>query len=53
MRCQWMAFDPSTGLRNEFLAEQILQFDLGEKIELPFGALPISLVRLQDLFNLC
>jgi hypothetical protein len=46
-----MAFDPETGLRNEFLEEQLLQSDLGEKIEQQEGSIRITLVRLEDLFR--
>jgi hypothetical protein len=47
---QWMAFDPITGLRNELLQEQVLQSDLGSKVESQ-GARRITLVRLEDLFR--
>jgi hypothetical protein len=50
-RYQWMAFDPTTGLRNELLEEQLLQSDLGEKIEQLEGSRRISLVRLEELFR--
>ena len=46
----WLVFDP-TGLRNELLAEQLLQSDLGQKVEQTEGARSISLVRLEDLFR--
>ena len=50
-RHPWMAFDQSTGLRNEFFEEQVLQSDLGEKIEQQGGAVKITLVRLEELFR--
>jgi hypothetical protein len=46
-----MAFDTSTGLRNELLAEQLLASDLGAKVEQGGGAISISLVRLEELFR--
>jgi hypothetical protein len=47
-----MAFDPMTGLPNRLFAEQVLQSDLGEKLEgRPPGPLSISLVRLDELFG--
>jgi hypothetical protein len=49
-RYQW-AFDASTGLRNELFAEQLLQSDLGEKVEKQEGSRSISLVRLEELFR--
>jgi len=46
-----MAFDPATGLPNKLFAEQVLQSDLGEKLEmLPPGPRSIDLARLDDLF---
>lgn len=51
LRHPWMAFDASTGLRNELFAEQLLQSDLGEKIEQQGGSVTISLVRLEELFR--
>jgi hypothetical protein len=49
---QWMVFNPATGQRNEFLAEQLLQNDLGEKIEqAAAGPTRITLVRLEELFR--
>ena len=48
---QWMAIDPRTGLRNEFLAEQLLQSDLGQKIEHLQGSVKVTLVRLEELFR--
>jgi hypothetical protein len=50
-RHPWMAFDAATGLRNEFLEEQLLQSDLGEKIEQHEGSIRITLIRLEDLFR--
>jgi hypothetical protein len=50
-RHQWMAFDASTGLHNELLPEQLLQSDLGEKIEQQHGSRSINLVRLDELFR--
>jgi hypothetical protein len=50
-RYQWMAFDTTTGLRNELLEEQVLQSDLGEKVETLGGSRRISLVRLEELFR--
>jgi hypothetical protein len=48
----WMAFDLTTGLPNRLFAEQILQSDLGEKLESkPPGPRSISLVRLDELFG--
>ena len=47
----WMAFDPATGLPNKLFAEQILQSDLGQKLEMqPPGPRSIDLARLDDLF---
>ena len=47
----WMAFDPATGLPNKLFAEQILQSDLGQKLEMqPQGPRSIDLARLEDLF---
>jgi hypothetical protein len=52
VRHSWMAFDPATGLPNKLFAEQILQSDLGEKLETPPpGPRSISLVRLDELFG--
>jgi hypothetical protein len=52
IRHAWMAFDPATGLPNRLFAEQILQSDLGEKLEsTPPGPRSISLVRLDELFG--
>lgn len=50
-RHPWMAFDVTTGLRNKFLAEQLLQSDLGEKVEMKDGPRSINLVRLEELFR--
>ena len=36
---------------NEFFEEQVLQSDLGEKIEQQGGAVKITLVRLEELFR--
>ena len=48
---QWMATDHS-GHRNQFLQEQILQYELGNKIEKTTeGSKSISHVRLEDLFG--
>lgn len=48
----WMAFDPATGLPNKLLAEQILQSDLGQKIEMQSPApRTITLSRLEELFR--
>jgi hypothetical protein len=48
---QWMATDHS-GHRNQFLQEQILQYELGNKIEKTAeGSKSISHVRLEDLFG--
>jgi hypothetical protein len=44
----WMAFDPATGLPNKLFAEQILQSDLGQKLE--GQPRSIDLTRLDDLF---
>jgi hypothetical protein len=47
-----MAFDQATGLPNELFAEQILQSDLGQKLEMQAPGPPgITLVRLEDLFH--
>jgi hypothetical protein len=46
-----MAFDPSTGLRNPLLAEQILQSDLGKKVEQVQGSRSVDLVRFDELFR--
>jgi hypothetical protein len=48
----WMAFDPATGLPNKLFAEQVLQSDLGQKLETqPQGPRSIDLARLEDLFS--
>jgi hypothetical protein len=47
----WMAFDNSTGLPNELLAEQLLATDLGAKVENQEMPKEISLVRLEELFR--
>jgi hypothetical protein len=49
-RYTWMAFN-SSGLPNKLFAEQILQSELGEKIETKEGSKPISIVRLNELFK--
>ena len=51
-RSQW-AFDPSTGLPNELLLEQLLAADLGQTIEMNTNFKPrtISLGRLTDIFG--
>lgn len=48
----WMAFDPTTGLPNKLFAEQILQSDLGQKIEMQ-QPVPrtITLSRFEELFR--
>jgi hypothetical protein len=51
IRYSWMAFDNTSGLPNELLAEQLLQSDLGENIEQKGQTKSISLVRLKDLFQ--
>lgn|SRR5262249_17578756 len=50
-RYPWMAFNPSNGLPNELLAEQLLASDLGENIEQKGQTRSISLVRLEELFR--
>jgi hypothetical protein len=47
----WMAFDPATGLHNHLFAEQLLQSDLGQKIETQEGPRNITLMRLEELFR--
>lgn len=47
---QWKAFDDD-GLPDEFLSEQLLAFDLGEKIEMQGGSKLVTLVRLEELFR--
>jgi hypothetical protein len=44
-----MAFDGATGLPNKLFAEQILQSDLGQKLEQQPRS--IDLARLEDLFH--
>lgn len=51
VRYQWMAFDGTTGERNESFAEQALASELGEKVEKQVGSRSISLVRLEELFR--
>jgi hypothetical protein len=47
-----MAFDAATGLPNKLFAEQILQSDLGQKIEMQQpGPRSITLSRLEELFR--
>jgi hypothetical protein len=48
----WMAFDSATGLPNKLFAEQVLQSDLGQKLETsPQGQRSVDLARLEDLFS--
>jgi hypothetical protein len=47
----WMAFDTGTGLHNQLFAEQILQDDLGQKIETRDGPRNVTLTRLEELFR--
>ena len=47
----WMAFDPTTGLPNPLLAEQLLASDLGETVESQEQPKRISLARLDELFR--
>jgi hypothetical protein len=48
----WMAFDAATGLPNKLFAEQVLQSDLGQKIETQqAGPRRITLSRLEELFR--
>lgn len=46
-----LAFDRATGLHNELFAEQLLQSDLGEKIDKQEGSRNITLTRLEELFR--
>jgi hypothetical protein len=39
------------GVRNELFAEQLLQADLGEKIEMQGGSARVGLARLEELFR--
>ncbi|HUG67048.1 MAG TPA: hypothetical protein VMM76_04825 [Pirellulaceae bacterium] len=48
---QGMAFDNDTGLPNKLLAEQLLQNELGSKIERLAGPRNVSTARLDDLFG--
>lgn len=48
---QWMAFDNTTGLHNQLFAEQVLQDDLGQKIETQGGSREVTLTRLEELFR--
>jgi hypothetical protein len=45
----WMAFDAATGLPNKLFAEQVLQSDLGQKLEM--APCTISVWRLEELFH--
>jgi len=47
----WMAFDVATGFHNQLFAEQILQADLGQKIETQEGPRNVTLTRLEELFR--
>lgn len=47
----WMAFDNTTGLTNELLAEQLLASDLGATVENQEQPKRINLVRLEELFR--
>lgn len=47
----WMAFDQTTGLFNELLAEQLLAADLGAKVESQGEPKKISIGRLEELFR--
>jgi len=51
VRHQWMAFDGATGLHNQLFAEQVLQDDLGQKIEAQGGSRDVTLTRLEELFR--
>lgn len=51
IRYPWMAFDQSTGLPNDFFAEQLLAADLGQEIESQTHPRGISLARLDELFR--
>ena len=48
----WMTFSTKTGLPNELLTEQLLQHELGEKIEKqPDGSRHINIMRLNEIFK--
>jgi hypothetical protein len=47
----WMAFDAATGLHNQLFTEQLLQDDLGQKIETQEGPRNVTLTRLEELFR--
>ena len=47
----WMAFDNTTGLPNELLAEQLLASDLGTEVESKGMSKTINLFRLEELFG--
>ena len=47
---QWMAFDANTGLHNDLFAEQLLQSDLGAKIETQEGSRLMTLAHMRELF---
>jgi hypothetical protein len=47
----WMAFDSATGLHNQLFAEQVLQHDLGQKIETQEGPRSVTLTRFEELFR--
>ncbi|MGY4828708.1 hypothetical protein ACVNIS_09035 [Sphaerotilaceae bacterium SBD11-9] len=51
MRHLWMALEPGTDRSNPLFAEQVLQSELGQKVEQAEGSRSISLVRLQELFR--
>lgn len=46
-----MAFDQSTGLPNEFFAEQLLAAELGQEVESQTNIRGMSLVRMNELFQ--
>lgn len=48
---KWMAFDAGTGLHNALFAEQLLQSDLGKKIESVEGPRLMSVTHLEELFR--
>lgn len=47
----WEAFDHETGLPNELFQELLLQNELGREIEVKDGGAPISISRLNELFE--
>jgi hypothetical protein len=47
----WMAFHGGNGLPNDLLTEQLLQSDLGNRVESLSTPKTVSLVRLNDLFG--